>query len=451
MSIRKRGVVLVACIGALSACSWSRFDELTENAPVELLEDPDELTFGFGDSVSVAAQGDSVLALVTGRAPLSPAASFELGRGENPETESNDRSYCVSTAADRTCSLAQRTAGLGRFLAPSGEEKTSCFVVGFGRAGDATGVVGRCNDAFEFALATPDGVELPVQPPSQLLDEEQTVPELYLASDADEAPSLLAVTPTFGRAWFYEPLSTTPIDLTPSAEPGPDFGRSLAVARIADGRIYAVGDPERGEVWLFRSRASDVETLGCLGNAAATSFGRSLAAGPIDSVSGDELVIADGANVTVLSGEALENVAPSGSDTCDLDWLPDDAVLGEAACQGNGDTSNCQGGQFGASLTVADLDGDGVGEAVVGAPGMTVRGESGAGAVLVYGFEQSELSRVDTRILSSAKSGDRFGWSLATAPLANRDVIVAGAPGRSQAAVVYCSSLVKDGHSSRCE
>lgn len=447
---RSLGASLLSC-AAVVACSWSRFDDLKEGAPVELLDAPVELPFGFGHSVSVAARGDSVLALVAGRAPLSQAATFRLGPNEDTATESNDPDYCESSSSAGTCSLANRTAGLGRFVPPGGGEKELCFALGFGQRGDVPGVVGRCADGFQFALATPDGVDLPVEPPEQQLDTNDSVPELYLASDRDETPALLAASPTRGRAWFYAPESDVPVELVPAADAGPDFGRSLAVVRLSSARVYAVGDPRRGEVWLFRAEGNTVETLGCLGDSLSTAFGSGLDAGPIDGADGDELVITDAASVRVLSGATLASVAPSASDDCDFDWLPDAAVLGRASCVQSSDTSGCSSSEFGAAVAVADLDGDGTGEIAVGAPRMTVRGTSGAGAVVIYDLTQAGLARADTRILSSAEGGDRFGAALAAAPQRTRDVLVVGVPGREKTAVVYCGALVQDGQSSRCQ
>ncbi len=427
------------------ACSWSRFDDIENEPPVELLEQPEELHFGFGNSVAVAAEGDSVVALVTGIAPLSRGASFQVGRNESTATESSDRDYCESSGADRTCSLATRPAGLGRALAPSGEERL-CFAIGFGVAAGSAGVVARCGNETEFALPVPDGVAVPVDAPSVAQEAGVTIPELVLGADADEAPSLLAASPTQAKAWRYEPLSDVPEELTPSRPAPAGYGKSLAVARVPGARIYALGAPDAGEVWLFRAAAGEAAVpLGCL---ASAGLGRSLAAGSVDGDDGDELLVTDDEGVHLVSGAALASVAPEPDAECGFGWLPDGALLGLATCQTNGDTAGCPASQFGASVTVADLDGDGTGEVAVGAPNLRVRGEGGAGAVLIYDFRAGGLDFVDTRILSSAESGDQLGASLATAKQSTRDVLVAGVPGRDLAAVLYCNAL--SSNSPRC-
>jgi hypothetical protein len=425
-----------------AACSWSRFDDIENDPPVELLEQPDELRFGFGNSIAVAAEGDSVVALVTGIAPLSRGASFQIGRDESTATESSDRGYCESSGAARTCSLAMQPAGLGRALAPSGEERL-CFAVGFGVAAGSAGVVVRCGNGVEFALPVPDGVDVPLGIPSVAIEAGEAVQQLVLATDADEAPSLLASSPSQARAWRYEPLTDVPEELTAPSTVGPAFGSSLAVAREPDARVYAVGDAEAGEVWLFRAATGEAaQPLGCL---ASAGLGRGLAAGPVDGAEGDELLLADDEGVLLVSGAALASVVPAPDAPCGFEWLPDGAVLAQASCQTNTATADCASSRFGAAVAVADLDGDGTGEVAVGAPNMSVRGESGAGAVLIYDFRTGGLNFVDTRILSSAESGDQLGASLATAPQRTRDVLIAGAPGRDRAAVLYCNALSPNG------
>jgi hypothetical protein len=103
-------------------------------------------------------------------------------------------------------------------------------------------------------------------------------------------------------------------------------------------------------------------------------------------------------------------------------------------------------------LAVGDLDGDGDGEVIVGAPGMTVRDNSGAGALLVYDAESPhDVQFVDAKFISSAEQGDQLGRALATPSIDGRDIILAGAPGNGKAALFYCSALLPAGAGgSRC-
>lgn len=79
------------------------------------------------------------------------------------------------------------------------------------------------------------------------------------------------------------------------------------------------------------------------------------------------------------------------------------------------------GGEFGAALAAANLDGDGEVEIAVGAPGMQVSGKAQAGQVFVgfihqNGFADIEriLSKQDALYASAVEAHDRFGHTLTT-------------------------------------
>ena len=108
--------------------------------------------------------------------------------------------------------------------------------------------------------------------------------------------------------------------------------------------------------------------------------------------------------------------------------------------------SGCASSEFGAAVAVGDLDGDGDGEVIVGAPSMTVRDQSQAGALLVYDAENaSDFKLADAKFISSAEQGDQLGRSIITPSIKGRDIILAGAPGNGKAALFYCSSLLPAG------
>jgi hypothetical protein len=108
--------------------------------------------------------------------------------------------------------------------------------------------------------------------------------------------------------------------------------------------------------------------------------------------------------------------------------------------------ADCQQSEFGAALAVGDLDGNGDGEVIVGAPKMTARGQKNAGSLLVYDIPSTGAATlVDTKSMSSAESGDELGRSIVTPHAGKRDIIAAGAPGHGKAALFYCSSLLPNG------
>jgi hypothetical protein len=186
--------------------------------------------------------------------------------------------------------------------------------------------------------------------------------------------------------------------------------------------------------------------VGCLGG--TTRFGRAIAAGPVDRGNDvDELVISDSSLVYVFDGEKLASLPPAVGSDCTLGALPEGTLVTSFTCGSTKNISGCPTSDFGASLAVGDLDGDGDGEVVVGAPSMTVRHKDRAGAVLIYDVETTSdganlYDLKDIAFLSSAETDDQLGSSLALPNLGDRQLLVAGAPGGGKAALFYCPSFL---------
>jgi hypothetical protein len=441
---------LLALLGlSISGCSWSRFDDETDNAPIVLLEKPGSMKSGFGVSVATANNDGAVEVLVGGGVGVSRAAQFDIGSGESPGTTNVDTGFC---SGDSPCFLSSSLVGFANATGPD-RVHSLCFAMGAGTS-DTQGLLFRCKDTAEYALEMPKDAndELTF---ALLNNQPDNFP---MASDRTSDPSLLASSPTARAAWFYPARSSQFSELAvPRGLPKDDdsFGVSLAVLSMGDdfgdGRVYAVGVPNKNEVLLWKSDGSSASSyIGCLGG--IPGFGRALASGKVNRDVAADLVISDNVNVNVIDGAALFALPETDSTDCSFGSLPPGALIDSFGCGTNKSLSGCADSEFGAALAVGDLDGDGDGEVIVGAPSMKVRDNDQAGALLVYDAEGSKDSAlVDAKFIASADQGDQLGRTIATPSIAGRDIILAGAPGNGKAALFYCSALLPAGAAgSRC-
>jgi len=443
-----RTALCLTLLGALSlGCSWSRYDDVTENAPIVLLNRPKQLNDGFGSSLATATPPDGPMLLVGGAPLSSGGAVFSLGSGDSPSTEARDTGHCLDSPD--ACYFSSSPVALQGAKGPQ-ETRNLCFVDGAGVASKGKGVVVRCeDDNVEYALPLPEAA-------ASLLDFsiDNAQPTLFqFGADHGKNPLLLATAEEEKGVWFYPSLSQKFVEIPhPSNNKGlwAPGKRVLAVARVGDeGRLLAVGEPTAGSVRLFY--AADGLTpsyVGCLGG--TSGFGRSLATGPV--VRGDdddELVIADDHLVYVFDGARLASLPPATDSACSLGGLPEATLVTSFGCGSTKNISGCDGSDFGAALAVGDLDGDGDGEVVVGAPLMTVRHTERAGALIIYdveppatGSKRQIYDFLDIAFLSSADQDDQLGRSIALPNLGDRQLLVAGAPGGGKAALFYCPSFL---------
>lgn len=93
-----------------------------------------------------------------------------------------------------------------------------------------------------------------------------------------------------------------------------------------------------------------------------------------------------------------------------------------------------QGSDFGDSIAIGDLDGDGTPEVIVGAPKADVGGASNGGAVYVFAFDPTaaqKFRQVATLGPAAPEAEERFGKSVTVAPFGTGDdrVLVIGGEG----------------------
>jgi hypothetical protein len=452
--------VVLGC--SVAGCSWTRFTDLGDNRPVVVLEKPADFNAGFGVNVTPLSIADKQSRVLVGQAAGQfKAATFDIGLGTDPNTSAIDSSSCDPSQELDPCYLADKVAGLPLGHVGQGDLERMCFVLGVGKSqrAEKPGLIGRCQDFANFTFTVPDSA-LSALVQDDVFASQKAAP-LVLATDKGDLPALAAGAKRQKLAWFYRPRSTIPVELAAPAGADDGFGASVAILRLQpdsgtadDGgpatlgrRLIAVGAPGAGHVWLFSETG---QAVGCLGG--IDGLGRTLASGRVNDDDTDDLVMADKTNVTVISGAALLGLSPAAAIECTLGALPGGGIIATFGCGSGDSTAGCPGG-FGESLDVGDLDGDGDGEVIVGAPGMTVRGHPSAGAISVYDAEGDDPAYLsDQLFLSSAEDNERLGATVGAAHITDRDIVAAGAPGGARAALFYCSVLVPPGMAgARCQ
>ncbi len=425
----------------IAACSWTRFDDVSQDAPVMLLTKPDNVGFGFGSSVAVGHAGDSYRVFVGASPGRNGGAEFEIGPKQGGSADAVRSGHC-----GLGCTLAKSAASLQQATL-EGKDRTLCVAEGLGTAGGTKtlGVQIQCagEPAYLSTNDLPAGSTLTAGSSKYL----------SLATAPVDFPILLAgvrahqvdvggtLTDVPASAWFYASKSQTPVELGPGG--GGTFGWAVAVLSVGGAQRLAVSEPGGGRVYLYDESGA---LVGCLAPG-ITGFGQTLAAGRVDKDADQDLVVASDKLVHVLSGAVL---AAGLQPTCGA--LPSGAEIVALKCRTTPDLDGCGGSQFGAALAVADLEHDGDGEVLVGAPGIGARDASEGGAVFVFDVEPEHPDwMLEARFISSAESGDRLGTAIGVVSQADRDIFVAGAPGNGKAAVFFCSKLLKGNRGARCE
>jgi hypothetical protein len=454
------GVLLVA--GLSAGCSWTRFDDVREDGPIVFLKKPDNMQTGFGVELTTGMFEDRPRLVVGGEHGTSPAAVFDIGDGDEPNVTALESRLCPKIA--EKCFLSPQLAHVPRTFHGGGNdplEAKDCVALGIGDANiEHEGVLFECLDGSSFSrpVLNAHGYVADVE---HALEAGQDEP-LALATDGSENPPVLVGAPTHELAWYYPPGSDVPVRLTPTLVPDDlpaGFGNATAAIRLGnDSWLFAVGAQDGGQLHLFRAEGSTPHYLGCLGGTPefARKMVTGLVPGPDTPEIGDDvpdLVVSDRATVFVFDGAKLAALPETTNMTCTLAALPENTLITSFGCGSTPDTSECSSSDFGAALALGDIDGDGDNEVIVGAPQMTVRGEHGAGAILLYDVDRlGDTVLQDVRFLAQGEQGDALGGAVAAIPIGGRDVLVGGAVRSGKVGLFYCSSMVPgDKRGKRCE
>jgi FG-GAP repeat len=418
-------LVLAASVLALSSCSFTRFSDIQKDAPVVVI-DGSSVGSGFGASLALWDTG-AERRLAAGAVPGSiGAAEYELGVGQDPTTDALRTDLCPTG-----CVNAIRTAAVS-YVADSSSQ---CFAVGYGEPlppnNTSPGVRVHCADGNIGNLDI-TGLDLSTDPEGE---------KLVLSASAG-GDLLVAASPKLARAWLYPSVNqgVARVDLVPPAGAGDSFGGSLAIFGVVGSTFALVGEPGANRVHVYQF---DGSYAGCIASA-RPGFGRNIAVGRAGYAA--DLAVAYDGGVQVLHGGPLATLNETCSDADSPTWKVEDLE-----CRTTADVESCDG-SFGDALVLADLDADGDSEVLVGAPGVTVRGENSVGAVFVFDVEPDHPAWLsEAKFLSSGESGERLGTSLAVLRQQNGlEAFVAGAPGGGKAAIFYCPKLA-GGRGSRCQ
>ena len=197
-------------------------------------------------------------------------------------------------------------------------------------------------------------------------------------------------------------LTSCPITLSSQLPNHDRANRALVVGNLlASGPAIAVGTPGAavpGSVSLFTVTTSAVTCAGVLAAPATadSGFGQTLAIGDFDGDGvADLLVAAPPSRVYLYKGP----VAPGAAPTATIAALP-----GSAA--------------FGAALAAGNVDGAPGDEALVGDPGATLDGQTGAGTVTIYTGPKLATMLSPTPVLAdhSRGAGEAYGSAVGALP-----------------------------------
>lgn len=468
-----------------SACNWNNFDDLKQQASVRAFEVPGNYRrTGFGSVVTTfhgEVSGKKVSRLFASAGADSPLVLMRVWDGQKLTS--------ASTVRCKKKEDCDKGVGVGSVLIPfqtwapgTAQEHHGCvFTPGEPNAYVFCETIAGANPTFDMGLdlkqVKPDGSRLEFSgaplPPEHPLG--IALLGIYARSDRTREatngalyaqPNLLSGRELPDKLLRLRLLDPRTKEAFADAKDAGDLGFAVAAQENAEGElVIAVSQPSQNRVIVatFDPRLevdpsiqdrneqlqAKLRTRACLKSEdpELAGVGKRLAMGDVDGDGAPEIFVGidplDGSNddkqrVWMYPGSGLPAFDPD-ADVCPL-W---DAKPVQVGCHDGVRGVACLGTGFGASLSVGDVDGDGFGDLIAGAPHADVQGVKEAGVVwIIPGSDDGlDFDRMTNLYAASFEEKGHVGTSVAALRTDDRDEPVAGAPGSETVYVFMCSKL----------
>lgn len=439
-----------------SACSFTAFDAYGTDTPVTAITNK---SFGTGVAIAVDRSGAAIVGVIG--EPGEGARFYSIGDGRSEPSGSPilNGAVCELTLdqviAGKPCITAPRPSAAG-VLNDGMKDHPGCFALGYGKAGDssalAAGPFVYCTDAYIFTLGAPaDAPALTTPFVTPTVDSVGAV-KLSLATVPSVAgspnPPLLVGSEVDEKAWLYRSIAAgaAPVPLVGAlGTKGDRFGAQVAIARTKDGPVYLVAAPAIGKVFAYVGGTGPADPpthVGCIGG--NPGLGDTMVTGDVDGDGEDDVIVRDGTQVRVFLGKDRPRTPVTME--CGASWSASPYVF---ACEEARSVANCSDSDFGRSIAVGDLDGDGRPDVAVGAPYAMTDGISQSGAVLLF-TPLASNAVADARYLGHPIANAAFGWAMAIGAVGGQDTLAVGARGAAKTYVQWCTGLPGSPGGPRC-